>query len=150
MSTREGLRLRVYRRAFVWYGECPLCPGEGQRLRSGSWLVTFGAAVEHVSGHRDRIREDLVRAGAAALTAREKARAELSAQGITNTDLHESPMSAPLFWEAQEEFTSAARDLAALLTAAGEEPAETAFPLAAALIGDHHQAMTGLDLAEAA
>jgi hypothetical protein len=45
-------RLRVYKKGSVWYGDCPLCTGERQRIRS-AWLpYTHGAAMRHVAKHR--------------------------------------------------------------------------------------------------
>lgn len=51
MLPREG-RVIVYRRAWLWYGECPACPGEDNRIRSPFLTNTHRRAMDHVKSHQ--------------------------------------------------------------------------------------------------
>lgn len=42
-------RVRVYRRGYLWYAACPLCP---DRLRSPFLPNVHTIAMRHVQGHR--------------------------------------------------------------------------------------------------
>jgi hypothetical protein len=45
-------RVIVYRRAWIWYAECPDCPGEEKRMRA-PWLpYAHGMAMRHVRLHK--------------------------------------------------------------------------------------------------
>lgn len=51
MQPRKG-QVIVYRRAWVWYAECPECPGEEKRMRA-PWLpYAHGMAMKHVQLHK--------------------------------------------------------------------------------------------------
>lgn len=55
-NTAKPMRVRVYRKGAVWYGQCSECPAEHQRIRS-AWLpYTHGKALRHVAKHRAEVR----------------------------------------------------------------------------------------------
>lgn len=53
MKPRKG-KVIVYRRAWLWYGECPECPapsGDDNRIRSPFLPTTHRLATEHAAAH---------------------------------------------------------------------------------------------------
>lgn len=145
-----SIRPLVRRRGSLWSAVCWACR---TRTTAVELPGAQSAAAEHASTeeHQTRVREELIRIGVADLAQRRKARAELLAQGVTDEDIQQSPMSASSFWEAHEAFTRTVCALAELLLALGEEDEKTAARVHAdELIRAEHRSLDALNLAEAA
>jgi hypothetical protein len=126
-----SIRPLVRRRGKLWAAVCWACL---TRTSAVEMAVGYAAAADHASTeeHQVRVRAELIRRGVIGLA-----------------EMTDAPMGDE-FWSARDHFTAAARSLAELLVATGEESEEVAPWRARQLIQDQCDALDASGLSEAA